>query len=170
MRGLEATLPPAFSLLKSEFNDFLFAPIGEEGNHAVLTVLSALARLDIDPWQESALLAQQSKDAATQRLTSIIASLPNGLWAPSDAGTIAARLIALLPTKRAVALPARGPAATRSQRARPASSSVVRFVFIAALGGLMFFSIAGRLRPPVGLDSAASTTTSSPTAPLAALE
>src|SRR5579862_5242173 len=128
MRGLEATLPPAFSLLKSEFNDFLFAPIGEEGNHAVLTVLSALARLDIDPWQESALLAQQSKDAATQRLTSIIASLPNGLWAPSDAGTIAARLIALLPTKRAVALPARGPAATRSQLARPASSSDVRAV------------------------------------------
>ena len=170
MRGLEATLPPAFSLLKSEFNDFLFAPIGEEGNHAVLTVLSALARLGIDPWQESALLVQLSKDAATQRLTSIIAGLPNGSWAPSDANTIAARLIALLPAKRAFALPARGPAPANSQVARPASSSIVMLVFIAALGGLMLFGITSRLRPAVSLDSPASTTTSSPSVPLAGSE
>ena len=170
MRGLEAALPPAFSLLKSEYNDFLFAPIGEESNHADLTVLSALARLGIDPWQESALLAQLSKDGATQRLTSIIAGLPKGSWAPSDASTIAARLIALLPTKRAFALPASGPARERSPLARPASSSIVMFVFMAALGGLMFFSFTGRVRPMVGLDSPASTATSSPSVPLAGSE
>ena len=169
MRGLKATLPQPFSLPKSEFNDFLFAPIGDEGNHAVLTVLSALARLNIDPWQESALLAGLSKDVATRRLTSIIASLPNGLWAPSDAGMIAARLIALLPTERAVALPVRGPA-TSSGLVRPASSSIAMFVFIVALGGLMLFGIASRLRPAVSLDSPASPTTSSPSAPSAASE
>src|SRR5271170_4680407 len=97
MRGLAPPLPPAFSLLQSEFNDFLYAPIGEESNDSVLTVLSALARLGIDPWQESARLARLSKETATQRLASIIAGLPDGRWAPADAGAIAARLIEFLP-------------------------------------------------------------------------
>jgi hypothetical protein len=92
---LEATLPPAFSLLESEFNDLLFAPIGEEGDRADLTVPSVLARLGVDPWQESMLLAQLPKDVATQHPTWSGIGLPNGLWAPSGASTIAARLIAL---------------------------------------------------------------------------
>jgi hypothetical protein len=40
------------SVLGTEFDDFLFAPIGEDRNDMPLSVLSALARLDIDPWQE----------------------------------------------------------------------------------------------------------------------
>ena len=38
---------------KSEFDSFLCAPIGEERNGMLLSVLSALARLDVDPWQEA---------------------------------------------------------------------------------------------------------------------
>ena len=34
---------------KSEFDAFLFAHIGEEKNGMLLSVLSALARLDLDP-------------------------------------------------------------------------------------------------------------------------
>jgi hypothetical protein len=167
VRGVEATLPPAFSLLKSEFNDFLFAAIGEEDNHAALTVLSALARLGVDPWQESALLAELPKDAATQRLTSVIAGLPNGSWAPSESGAIAARLVALLPAKRAFALSTRGPVPGNSTLAGPVSSSIVMLAFFAALGGLICFGIATHLRPAIGVDSPASTTTSSPSVPLA---
>jgi hypothetical protein len=43
-----------FAQLGPEFENFLFAPIGEDSNGMVLSVLSALARLDIDPWQEAA--------------------------------------------------------------------------------------------------------------------
>jgi len=41
----------------SEFNDFLFAPIGEDKNGMLVSVLSGLARSDVDPWQEAAKLA-----------------------------------------------------------------------------------------------------------------
>jgi hypothetical protein len=90
---------PGYSLLNSEFNDFLFAPIGEEANEMRLSVLSALARLDIDPWQEAARLNQLPKEIATQSLASMIKRLPSGRWAPSDARVIAARLVQLLPSR-----------------------------------------------------------------------
>lgn len=81
----------------SEFNRFLFAPIGEDGTGMLVTVLSALARLDLDPWQEAAKLARLPGATATERLTSLLAALPDRLLAQSESGTVAARLIALLP-------------------------------------------------------------------------
>lgn len=57
-------LRPQFSLINSEFNEFLFAPVGEEGNGTVLTVLSAFTRLGMDPWGEAALLSELPKEAA----------------------------------------------------------------------------------------------------------
>ena len=42
-----------FSLIHSEFNEFLFASIGDDENDMPLSVLSALIRLDIDPWEEA---------------------------------------------------------------------------------------------------------------------
>jgi len=86
------------SLLGPEFYEFLFAPIGEERNGMLLSVVSALARLDIDPWQETAQLAQLPTAAATQRLTSFIAALPDRP-AHQDPRAIAAGLIALLPRR-----------------------------------------------------------------------
>ena len=40
-------------LIGSEFDDFLGALIGEDQNGTELTVLSAFARLNVDPWRES---------------------------------------------------------------------------------------------------------------------
>jgi len=93
----EMTRSASISPLGPEFNDFLFAPIGEERNGMLLSVLSALARLDVDPWQEAAELAQLPRQTATQRLASLIAALPDGPSAHLDPGSIAARLIVLLP-------------------------------------------------------------------------
>jgi hypothetical protein len=97
------------SVLGSEFNDFLFAPIGEDRNDMPLSVLSALARLDIDPWQEAGKLAQLPGEVATQRLASLIAALPPAAWLPghSEPGTIAARLIMLLPRRSNSNIPLR---------------------------------------------------------------
>ena len=85
------------SFLGSEFNDFLFASIGEDRNEMLLSVVSALARLDLDPWQVAAQLARLPPDAAIQKLTSLIAELPGGPSARHDPEPNAAHLIALLP-------------------------------------------------------------------------
>jgi len=84
---------------QSDFDGFLYAPIGEDsGNGGVpLSVLSALARQDVDPWEEAARLACLPREAAIQRLTALIAALPDGRSMRLDPGAVAARLIALLP-------------------------------------------------------------------------
>jgi len=83
----------------SEFNEFLFAPIGEDRNGMLVSVLSGLARSDVDPWQEAARLAQLPGEAATQRLAALIGALPDKAASHPDPRTIAARLIALLPRR-----------------------------------------------------------------------
>lgn len=166
MRGGDAALPAQFSLLQSEFNAFLFAPIGEESNDSVLTVLSALARLGIDPWQEASRLAQLSKAAAMQRMTSIIAGLPNGRWAPSDASAIATRLIDLLPAKGAAQSLSRGAAQVKV----PPASQIAKLTFVAVLGGLILFAIIGRMNLLANIDLPFSTTATSPSAPLAGVK
>lgn len=148
------TLPPAFSLLDSEFNDFLFAPIGEESNNTVLTVLSAFARLGTDPWQEAARLAQLPREAAAQNLKSIIARLPDGSWGPSEAGPIAVRLVKLLPGRRATVAPARAAA----RRWLPAWAPVTRarlvlLLLCLLLGALLLFAVVNRVRVAVAGDA-----------------
>jgi hypothetical protein len=98
MSARQRALPPAFSLLDSEFNAFLFAPIREEENHSSLTVLSALSRQGIDPWKQAAGLSRLSRDAAVQQLDIIIQSLPDGHYSKTESNAIAMRLAALLPS------------------------------------------------------------------------
>jgi len=81
----------------SEFNDFLFAPIGEDSNGMLVSVLSGLARSDVDPWQEAAKLAKLPGELATRELAALIGALQDGAAPSSDPRTIAARLVALLP-------------------------------------------------------------------------
>ena len=60
--------------LAREFDDFLFSSIGEDSNGMLLSVVSALARLDVDPWQEAANLAQLPGTTAARRLASLTTS------------------------------------------------------------------------------------------------
>ena len=84
-------------LIGAEFDKFLYAPIREDRNGTPLSVLSALARLDVDPWQEAASLARMPRDTAATRLTALIVALPGELTKDIPAKTIAAGLVALLP-------------------------------------------------------------------------
>ncbi len=84
-------------LLGSQFNDFLFAPVGEEKNGMLLSVLSALARLDLDAWQEAATLARLPRTTATERLAGLIATLPDAVLVHKNPAEIASRLIERLP-------------------------------------------------------------------------
>jgi hypothetical protein len=85
------------SSLASEFDNFLLAPIGDDNNGMQLSVLSALARLNVDPWEQAATLALLPADAATRKLAGMIAALPPGPTARAESTIIAARLIPLLP-------------------------------------------------------------------------
>lgn len=150
-----ATVPHSvFSLRTSAFNDFLYAPIGEEDNGMVLTALSALARLGVDPWDEAARLSEQSKEAATKRLTSIISGLPRGRWAQSSAGDIAARLSALLPGKQA---PAPQQAMTRAKLLP--SPAIAVFLFIFLVNAVVFFVNRERAPEPTADQGAATSST-----------
>ncbi len=91
--------PASFSTLGSEFDAFLFAAIGEDRNGMPLSVVSALARMDLDPWHEAASLAGVSVEMATGKLISLLAALPDSSLKRLDPGATAARLIALLPRR-----------------------------------------------------------------------
>ena len=87
-------------LFKPEFDDFLHAPLASGEHEGHLTVLSALSRLDLDPWKEAEELSALPKDAAAGRLASFITQLPGGVWTNADARWVAHHLIGLLPESR----------------------------------------------------------------------
>jgi hypothetical protein len=115
------------SLQRSEFDDFLFAPIGDERNGMLLSVISALARLDLDPWLEAASLARMPKETATKRMTSLISALPDRTSAHRDPEAIAARLIALLPRPGASSALQREPLLARSAATK---TRIITFVIL----------------------------------------
>jgi hypothetical protein len=99
------TLRPEFTLGHSEYNTFLFASVGEEAAGVQLTVLTALTRLGLDPWQEAARLSDLPREAAARALAAMIGALPAGDWKVSESGAIAARLVDCLPARSAPAVP-----------------------------------------------------------------
>jgi hypothetical protein len=98
------TRTAAFDALGSEFDAFLYAPIAREHNGMDLSVLSALARLGLDPWEQAARWARQSQETAADSLASLLAALPAGPTVRPDPQPLAARLIALLPRRDAHSL------------------------------------------------------------------
>jgi hypothetical protein len=131
------------SLQRSEFDDFLFAPIGDERNGMLLSVISALARLDLDPRLEAANLARMPKESATERMTSLISALPDRTSAHRDPGAIAARLVALLPRPAASSAPQREPLLARS-----AATKTRVIIFVALMTFLLTTQFLTRSRQP----------------------
>jgi hypothetical protein len=96
---------PSTTTLSPAFNDFLFATVCEERNETPLSVISALARLDLDPWSEAAELARLPADGAARRLSTLLAGVANLSSTLPDHETIAARLVALLPASANATVP-----------------------------------------------------------------
>ena len=87
-----------FTLRDSGLSAFLFSDLGMESNGTNLTILSLLARLGKDPWDQAAAWSRQPKDAAIAALTDSISQMPPNQQAFDDARLTASRLVALLPT------------------------------------------------------------------------
>jgi hypothetical protein len=126
------TLRPQYSLGHSEFNDFLFASVGEETNGMQLTVLSALSRLGFDPWGEAARLSDLPEGAAAGALAAAIAGLPAGNWKVSDCCAIAARLVNHLPRRREQSAQSLQEASGRNQIARSVAAKLLVCMALAA--------------------------------------
>jgi hypothetical protein len=134
---VQVVLRTPFSLINSEFNGFLYAPIGDEGNGMTLSVISALTRLDIDPWQEAARLSVLPKEGAIQALAPMIARFPEGQWALADTRAIAGRLAALLPQHDAASPPGIAASLDSGRRYYPALFLVLYFICSVAASFVM---------------------------------
>lgn len=109
------------AFLRTDFDEFLFAPIGEDASGMPLTLLSVLARLGVDPWEEASDLAHLPLEPAMQRLAARLEAVPNGPAPGADTVTLATRLIGLLhrkPKSKVLlsAAPLRQNAGTKSKR------------------------------------------------------
>jgi hypothetical protein len=82
--------------LRTDFDAFLYSSVGDDANGLPLTLLTVLARLGVDPWDEAADLASLPTEPALQRLAARLESMPNGPASAADTVTLATRLIKLL--------------------------------------------------------------------------
>ena len=88
--SLKPEVRPAYvSGLDTAYDAFLYADVCAEKNGMPLSVLSAMARMNIDPWIEAVKLSKASPAPATRRLAAMIAAVPGGPGAPDDAATVA---------------------------------------------------------------------------------
>jgi hypothetical protein len=91
------TLRRSFRLLRSDFDKFLFATVGDEIDGIPLSVISALARLDLDPRDEAGRLSSLSNQEAVEQLAQLIAEVPGNFRPLGEARVLADGLVGLLP-------------------------------------------------------------------------
>jgi len=80
------------------FDGFLYAAVGEDRGGNTVSVLSTLARLGLDPWDEAADLADLPRADARSRLERLLARFGDVPALRQDHEAIIPRLVDLLPT------------------------------------------------------------------------
>ena len=91
--NLRASLRP----LRPDLDKFLFAAVGNETEGMPLSVISALTRLGLDPWEEAGRLSSLRNGEAVEQLARLIAELPGKPGPLGQARKIASGLVPLLP-------------------------------------------------------------------------
>ncbi len=134
--------------LSDEFNAFLRSALWLDRDDSPLSVLSALARLDVDPWEEAAQLAALPKPSASEKLASMLANLPGGPAIRRDLDLICERAVALLSSSPAPQQPGGGALAIPRALSGPLlflmlGSWVMALTLVAAQGN------AGVAKPPL---------------------
>ena len=83
----------------SDYDAFLFAEVGEDRTGAAVTVLSALARLDLEPWTEAHELSRLDREDAQVRLKTHFEAMTNIPALALASEGRAAKLVSLLPKR-----------------------------------------------------------------------
>lgn len=91
--------PDVFALANTGLEAFLCGEVGTELNGSTLTIMSALARLDFDPWAEAARWSRLPRAATIDRLAGLIVQMPLCPQSLGEARGTAIRLTNLLPVQ-----------------------------------------------------------------------
>jgi len=126
----------------AELEPFLYGLIGDEKHGMSLSVLSALARRNIDPWVRAGDWSRLPRQTATLELASLISALPDGPSVRPAPEAIAARLIALLPSRASAAAPSR-PHSLAAQR----MPIIFHYALLALLAAWIIVGLFGSARP-----------------------
>jgi hypothetical protein len=119
----------------ADLERFVYADVAIEPNGMELSVLSALSRRGLDPWQEAQRLAQLPRLTAAEGLAQILRAVPAVQSLRLDAKVIAERLVALLPARRAVTA---GPSPSKLSATPVQVPRAFTLVIMAAMfGGLL---------------------------------
>lgn len=86
-----------FHPLRPDLDKFLFATAGDEINDVPLSVLSALTRVGVDPWEEAGRLSSLATPEAVEQLARLISEVPGLFRSLPEAREMAGILIGLLP-------------------------------------------------------------------------
>jgi hypothetical protein len=115
-----------------EFERFLYASVGEDRNGSVVTVLSTLARLGFDPWQETTELVTLGRDAARARLEALLAQFRDVPTLTSDHERVARDLSQLLPESQSSGSLKRAAAGASDGRSRKSGGiwTVLAIIFL----------------------------------------
>jgi len=133
------TLRHAYAPELPEMDSFLFASVGEEIEGIPLSVMSALARLGLDPRNEAARLSRLTSKVAVNQLARMFARLPDRPWTSPEIRRIASRLVELLP-----AAPKNGEngQVIDAVRRKPSSITPRHLIYLAlALSGALVFGL-----------------------------
>jgi hypothetical protein len=134
------TLRASFQPLRPDLDNFLFAAVGTELNGVPLSMVSALTRLGLDPWNEAGRLASLSKREAVEQLARLIAELPDARRPLAEARKLAGALVEELPKDGTA-----GPSPSKSKQiprlsrwpAMPRQSQFFIFCIVVAVAALV---------------------------------
>lgn len=82
---------------------FLRAIVGQDVNGSDVSVISMLARLEVDPWHEACDLAAMPDAPARKRLNDLMTRFEDVPTLARDQGKVVSTLLDLLPRKKAAA-------------------------------------------------------------------
>jgi hypothetical protein len=116
--------------------------VGDEVNGVPLSVLSALARLGLDPRHEAARLSHLTSAAAINQLARMLARLPDRPWTSRDIRRIASRLVELLPAAPKAVENNQVTSGATNRNPSFIEPRHLSYLALAVLGGLVFGLIA----------------------------
>jgi hypothetical protein len=150
------TLRKSFQPLRPDLDKFLFAAVGTERDGMPLSMVSALIRLGLDPWEEAGRLSSLGKREAIEQLARLIAELPGDRPPLAEAREIAGELVKQLPERDGKPSPSRTTPQMPWPRlprwaGRPNRSDFVMFFVVAAAAALVSAILHGGL--PFGIGS-----------------
>jgi hypothetical protein len=131
----------AYAPALPEMDPFLFASVGEEVNGIPLSVLSALARLGVDPRDEATRLSHLTSKTAASQLARMFARLPDRPWTSPEIRRITSKLVELLPAPPKGRGKGQAESATNRKLSPMASRHLIQLALVLS-GALVFGLIA----------------------------